>query len=238
MGKNRFGNARPWLGLNGLLVALMCLCLIVLVNGSGDDSRWRFEGNQNASIPSKCFCPKKRYRWPKKRYRWCKKIDLECENSACTIPSSLIVFVHNIVFAILSKPNVLRYLAHPSPNWSGFHGMIRKHALSSTIWPSLCIYRGGWRIIARTSTLYYYIDIHNLFSKWLLIRFIPNRLSWSWPSWPRSSRGFTTLSVRGRGTRSDGENEAVPKPVDLIHWPGVAPNSKASLASKEKVVRA
>ena len=34
------------------------------------------------------------------------------------------------------------------------------------------------------------------------------------------------------------ENEAVPKPVDLIHWPGAAPNSKASLASKAKVIRA
>lgn len=102
LAKNKSGNARPWLGLDGLLLPLICLCFIVLVNGSGDDSRQRIEENPNASIPSSVAAPRKDTPDTRKSL-WNLRI-------LYALPSALIVFVLGIVFAILRKPSVLRHL--------------------------------------------------------------------------------------------------------------------------------
>jgi hypothetical protein len=100
--KNKSGDARLWLGLDGLLLALICLCFIVLVNGSGDDSRQRNEESPGASILSSAAATRKDSSEVRKPL-W----NLRILNA---IPSALIVFVLGIVFAILRKPNVLRHL--------------------------------------------------------------------------------------------------------------------------------
>lgn len=102
LAKNKSGQARPWLGLDGLLLALICLCFIVLVNGSGDDSRQRIEESPEASIPSSAAATRKDTPDVRKSL-WNLRI-------MYAIPSAIIVFVLGIVFAILRKPNVLRHL--------------------------------------------------------------------------------------------------------------------------------
>lgn len=102
LAKSKSRGARPWLGLDGLLLTLICLCFIVLVNGSGDDSRQKNEESQEDSIPSSAAATRKDASYVRK--------SLWNLRNLYAIPSALIVFVLGIVFAILRKPSVLKHL--------------------------------------------------------------------------------------------------------------------------------
>lgn len=102
LAKSKSLGSRPWLGLDGLLLALICLCFIVLVNGSGDDSRQRNEESQQASIPLSAAPTRKDVSYVRKSLRNLRNLD--------AIPSAIIVFVLGIVFTILRKPSVFKHL--------------------------------------------------------------------------------------------------------------------------------
>lgn len=105
LAKSKSLGSRPWLGLDGLLLALICLCFIVLVNGSGDDSRQRNEESQEASIPLSAAATRKDASYVRKLLWNLRKV-----RNLYAIPSAVIVFVLGIVFAILRKPSVFKHL--------------------------------------------------------------------------------------------------------------------------------
>ncbi|KAH9289303.1 hypothetical protein KI387_033420, partial [Taxus chinensis] len=99
--KNKAGDARPWLGLDGLLLALVCLGFILLVNGSGgddDDSSQRTEDIPLVSVPM----DGSEDHQVRKSFRNLKFLH--------AVPSALIVFVLGIVLAIARNSKVLRQL--------------------------------------------------------------------------------------------------------------------------------
>eukprot|EP01018_Ginkgo_biloba_P022534 Gb_14916 [translate_table: standard] len=71
---------RPWFGWDGLILALVCFCFIVLVTGSGDDTQ---EGDSVSGQRAR-------------------KMHL--------IPSALIVFMAGIIIGIVRNPEILKQL--------------------------------------------------------------------------------------------------------------------------------
>lgn len=79
---------RQWLGLDGLLLALICACFIIIINGAGDDSDANMETEPNIGTNN---------RGSRRRL---KKIIV-------SLPSAFIVFLLGIVLAILRGPRAV-----------------------------------------------------------------------------------------------------------------------------------
>ncbi|GLJ05301.1 hypothetical protein SUGI_0015620 [Cryptomeria japonica] len=99
--KAKAGGARPWMGLDGLLLALVCLIFILLVNGSGDDDG--DSSQKSEEIPQVSIPMDESENAQVRKSVWNFKV-------LHAIPSALIVFVLGIVLAIARKPEVLRQL--------------------------------------------------------------------------------------------------------------------------------
>ncbi|KAI5669403.1 hypothetical protein M9H77_19256 [Catharanthus roseus] len=90
--KSKSAGERPWLGLDGLLLALICACFIILINGSGCDDYNNDEEETEAD-----FGPNLSSR----RRRRLKKI-------ISSLPSAFIIFLLGIVLAIIRGPKAVK----------------------------------------------------------------------------------------------------------------------------------
>ncbi|KAL2544768.1 Molybdate transporter 1 [Forsythia ovata] len=80
---------RHWLGLDGLLLALICACFIIIVNGSGDE-------NENREID----CENDDPNGPQRRNKFRKFI--------FSLPSAFIVFLLGVILAIIRGPKAVK----------------------------------------------------------------------------------------------------------------------------------
>ncbi|KAK3132996.1 hypothetical protein QOZ80_6AG0530630 [Eleusine coracana subsp. coracana] len=95
LGKAKSMGRRPWLGLDGLVLAIAAICFILLVNGAGDDqSRQGGTGSQDQEEDHQ----EDRRRREKIR----KFLGL--------LPSAVIVFVVGVAFAVVRHPAAVREL--------------------------------------------------------------------------------------------------------------------------------
>lgn len=93
--RSKSAGDRPWLGLDGLLLALICACFILLVNGSGDDE---IESDDEAESPNS------HGRIPIRiRIRRIFK-------SMKSLPSAFIIFLLGIILAAIRAPAAFRHL--------------------------------------------------------------------------------------------------------------------------------
>lgn len=79
---------RQWLGLDGLLLALICACFIIIINGAGNDNESNFGTNSNRG----------RIR---EKIRKLKKIIV-------SLPSAFLVFLLGIILAIVRGPEAVK----------------------------------------------------------------------------------------------------------------------------------
>lgn len=83
--KSKSAGERPWLGLDGLLLAIICACFIILVNGSGDDQ----ESENGEDVEN-----------PRTKRSVTKIIAL--------LPSAFIIFLLGLVLAIIRDPSAVK----------------------------------------------------------------------------------------------------------------------------------
>lgn len=87
--KSKATGERPWLGLNGLILALVCACFIVVVNGAGDENEER-ENNDDLGDEGRTG----------KRRRLRKIIG--------SLPSAYIIFLLGVILAFVREPKVVK----------------------------------------------------------------------------------------------------------------------------------
>ncbi|KAM7276445.1 hypothetical protein ACFE04_018311 [Oxalis oulophora] len=80
---------RQWLGLDGLLLALVCACFIIVVNGAGEETETT--GCQLATTVDDHQKPKKG--------KW--------RRIVASLPSAFIVFLLGVIFAFIRKPKLI-----------------------------------------------------------------------------------------------------------------------------------
>ncbi|XP_050364995.1 molybdate transporter 1 [Argentina anserina] len=95
--KSKTMGERRWLGLDGLVLAIVCLCFIVFVNGAGEESRSVNEGEVEDEEETPCR---------KKRWR----------GIIASLPSAFLIFVLGVILAFIRKPKVVHEISFgPSP---------------------------------------------------------------------------------------------------------------------------
>ncbi|KAH0779466.1 hypothetical protein KY290_005893 [Solanum tuberosum] len=82
--KSKSGAQRDWVGLDGLLLALICAVFIVIVNGAGDDDDDRVDNQESET-------------------GW-KKV----QKIIFSLPSALLIFLLGVVLAIIRGPNAIK----------------------------------------------------------------------------------------------------------------------------------
>ncbi|XP_044462875.1 molybdate transporter 1 [Mangifera indica] len=87
--KSKSKGDRPWLGLDGLVLAIVCACFIVIVNGAGEESDGEGESSCVAERP-----------WARRRRRLREVI--------ASLPSAFIVFILGVVLAFIRRPEVVK----------------------------------------------------------------------------------------------------------------------------------
>ncbi|MCE3216949.1 TATA-binding protein-associated factor mot1 [Datura stramonium] len=87
--KSKSGGERDWLGLDGLLLALICAVFIVIVNGAGEDQNGNQESTETGDEEG--WCSGKRV----------KKI-------VFSLPSAFLIFLLGVVLAIIRGPNAVK----------------------------------------------------------------------------------------------------------------------------------
>ena len=100
--KSKSGGERHWVGLDGLLLALVCAVFIVVVNGAGEESRGG-GSDDDGGLGGDEERPGAR------RRRRLRRI-------ISSLPSAFIVFLLGVVLAIVRRPHVLKEMKiGPSP---------------------------------------------------------------------------------------------------------------------------
>ena len=100
--KSKSGGERHWVGLDGLLLALVCAIFIVVVNGAGEESRGGGRDDDGGLGGDE-------ERPGARRRRWLRRI-------ISSLPSAFIVFLLGVVLAIVRRPHVLKEMKiGPSP---------------------------------------------------------------------------------------------------------------------------
>ncbi|XP_010417341.2 PREDICTED: molybdate transporter 1-like, partial [Camelina sativa] len=85
--KSKSVGDRPWLGLDGLVLALVCVLFIVLVNGDGEEKEEEEEEEEDGS----------RGRRRRRRIR----------SFVANVPSALLIFLLGVVLAFIRKPSIV-----------------------------------------------------------------------------------------------------------------------------------
>ncbi|KAL6982461.1 TATA-binding protein-associated factor mot1 [Sarracenia purpurea var. burkii] len=88
---SKSGGERNWMGLDGLILALVCACFIVVVNGAGD------ENDEIETVRGSNEQEEERFR---KVERLTKMVS--------TLPFAFIIFVLGVIFAIIRQPEALK----------------------------------------------------------------------------------------------------------------------------------
>ncbi|CDP18432.1 unnamed protein product [Coffea canephora] len=100
LSKSKSGADRHWVGLDGLLLAIICACFIIVVNGAGDDNEYAAETESGANDASGSGNNRR------KRLR---KI-------TTSLPSAFIIFLLGVVLAISRGPKAVKgFKFGPSP---------------------------------------------------------------------------------------------------------------------------
>ncbi|XP_022881553.1 LOW QUALITY PROTEIN: molybdate transporter 1 [Olea europaea var. sylvestris] len=87
--KSKSAGKRHWMGLDGLLLALICACFIIIVNGSGDE-------NENREVDFENDDPNR----PQRRKNLRKII--------FSLPSAFIIFLLGVVLAVIRGPKAVK----------------------------------------------------------------------------------------------------------------------------------
>ncbi|KAK6162133.1 hypothetical protein DH2020_001974 [Rehmannia glutinosa] len=90
--KSKAAGDRPWMGLDGLLLALICACFIIIVNGSGDESE-----NENREIDLEMDDLNRRA----SKMRKLRKI-------IASLPSAFLIFLLGLVLAVIRGPKAVK----------------------------------------------------------------------------------------------------------------------------------
>ncbi|KAJ7958702.1 molybdate transporter 1-like [Quillaja saponaria] len=93
--KSKSLGEREWFGLDGLILAIVCACFIVIVNGAGDDHGCAPTESTNPDLGEQEMMD-----GTKKRASRLKKIIF-------SLPSAFIVFVLGVVLAFIRRPKVV-----------------------------------------------------------------------------------------------------------------------------------
>ncbi|GER39668.1 sulfate transporter [Striga asiatica] len=88
--KSKSGGERPWLGLDGLVLALLCACFIIIVNGSGEE-------NENGEINQELDSLSTRT----SRMKKLRKIIF-------SLPSAFLIFSLGLVLAAIRGPEAVK----------------------------------------------------------------------------------------------------------------------------------
>ncbi|XP_020115220.1 molybdate transporter 1-like [Ananas comosus] len=101
---------RPWTGLDGLVLAIVATCFIVIVNGAGDEVERREEDDDDDAAAADG--PESGDGGRRRRSTWKRLLN----KMASSIPSAVIVFVLGVILAVIRKPSAVKELrAGPSP---------------------------------------------------------------------------------------------------------------------------
>ncbi|KAF8047738.1 hypothetical protein N665_2849s0008, partial [Sinapis alba] len=87
--KSKSVGDRPWLGLDGLVLALVCVLFIVLVNGDGEQEEEEEEEEEEERNGSR-------------RRRW-----VSIRKVVSNVPSALLIFLLGVVLAFIRKPSIV-----------------------------------------------------------------------------------------------------------------------------------
>ncbi|CAL8996721.1 unnamed protein product [Prunus brigantina] len=102
--KSKALGERHWFGLDGLVLAIVCACFIVLVNGAGEEYHQRSEGEADADVGSNNDVEGR----PSRKARWRKII--------ASLPSAFLIFVLGVILAFIRKPKIVHEIKFgPSP---------------------------------------------------------------------------------------------------------------------------
>ncbi|CAI9094394.1 OLC1v1030120C1 [Oldenlandia corymbosa var. corymbosa] len=96
--KSKSVGDRHWLGLDGLVLAIICACFIVIVNGAGDDDRCRVGTGEVEDEFGDINNDSNRLT---RKRRWLRRIIF-------SLPSAFIVFLLGVVLAIIREPKALK----------------------------------------------------------------------------------------------------------------------------------
>ncbi|KAM6595719.1 hypothetical protein CsatA_006243 [Cannabis sativa] len=100
--KSKSIGKRPWMGLDGLILALVCACFIVVINGAGEEQRTRNSNSNSDSIENNTREDQEQEILPINRFdKFKKKFKL------VSIPSAFLVFLLGVVFAFVRKPKLV-----------------------------------------------------------------------------------------------------------------------------------
>lgn len=101
--KSKSLGARPWLGLDGLLLAIVCACFIIVVNGGGEE---RENDGCDNDLVREGEVERRRKRKGSKGFR----------RVLYSLPSAFIIFLLGLVLAFISGPKVVKgFKFGPSP---------------------------------------------------------------------------------------------------------------------------
>ncbi|XP_020203261.1 molybdate transporter 1 [Cajanus cajan] len=95
--KSRALGNRHWLGLDGLVLAIVCLCFIVVVSGAGEKDHGCESGDETRSYDLGC---QKRVEGTRNRRSRVRRV-------VFSLPSAFIVFVLGVVLAFMKRPKVV-----------------------------------------------------------------------------------------------------------------------------------
>ncbi|KAI9191576.1 hypothetical protein LWI28_010246 [Acer negundo] len=89
--KSKSKGERPWLGLDGLVLALVCACFIIIVNGGGEERESDIDDHHEEEI-----------NMPRRRWR------LRLRKIISSLPSAFIVFLLGVVLAFIRRPKLVK----------------------------------------------------------------------------------------------------------------------------------
>lgn len=101
--KSKAKGERPWFGLDGLVLAIVCACFIVLVNGAGEEHCGGHHQSSERDQP-----PGEGDDQEKRPSRWVRVIG--------SLPSAFMVFMLGVILAFIRKPKLVNHIEFgPSP---------------------------------------------------------------------------------------------------------------------------
>lgn len=94
LGRGKSIGQRPWTGLDGLILAIVACCFIIMINGAGKEIRQRNDETNDEENPTPPVRRRKNF----------------LEKLADSTPSAVIIFILGLILAIIRKPSALKEL--------------------------------------------------------------------------------------------------------------------------------
>ncbi|XP_030452487.1 molybdate transporter 1-like [Syzygium oleosum] len=91
--KSKSAGSRPWFGLDGLVLAIVCACFIVVINGAGEENEER-ESNRELGDDMEDQSTRRKRKW--------KRI-------MTALPSAFIIFLLGVVLAFIREPKLIKH---------------------------------------------------------------------------------------------------------------------------------